>query len=183
MGNLLFLKYVHWLPGESLNGFDKLGVHSEGEALLELVEGEQLQFWRVENKFESVNHKFWEAKGYIQQASAIFKTTMVIIRTCNSSFSWLTWHLHSCWWPGGCSRWLWRICGCWRSTGRTSASASAAQTGRASWEYNLGHSSLSKIHIKNIQANNTWVKLLWNIARIANAVQVPICLLVSTSVY
>ena len=63
--NLLCSKYLmHWLPGETLDGLDKLGVHSEGEALLELVEGEQLQFWRVENKFESVNLKFWEAKGY-----------------------------------------------------------------------------------------------------------------------
>ena len=79
-----------------MDGFDKLGVHSEREALLELVEGEQLQFWRVENKFESANLKFWGVMGYIEQANAScetmgrdkhfccddnFKTTMVIIRT------------------------------------------------------------------------------------------------------
>ena len=170
---------MHWLPGESLDGFDKLGVHSEGEALLELVQGEQLQFWRVCN-FESVILKFWEAKGYIEQASASYE---IMGRDkhfyCDNCYSFQNHdghhrdigYLHSSWWPGGCSRWWWRICGCWRSTGRTSASASAAQTGRASWEYNLGHSSLSKIHIKNLQANHTWVKLLWKKESASNSCQ------------
>ena len=63
-----------------MDGFDKLGVHSEGEALLELVEREELQFWRVENKFLNLQILSSAKQRDIEQAGGEGQTNLVAIR-------------------------------------------------------------------------------------------------------
>ena len=83
-----------------MDGFDKLGVHSEGEALLELVEREQLQFRRVENEFLNLQILSFAKQRDIEQAGGEGQTNLVAIIAIHfkkkhddhpySSISWLT---------------------------------------------------------------------------------------------